>query len=254
MSFVRPRSNTLLSPDAKRELIRAYYRDYRDWAGKDPKVLNRKIDRQAFAGLTERIGEIVLEAAVEMADHSGPVNQFLADNPLPPSLSGLLPDDFRAYALALNALKQWVAAEQAAMDRYLLGGTARDQCRAAADVCILSGEHLRDCTVELHHPVRDGRLPLPISKQAHAKLEGQATGSTDPIRNTLLEIKRRGRHSWVQLRRACQELTGIPVQFSTKQIRASSLSFARAAAEATSRSFSEILAWLEENDLGSSGE
>lgn len=38
-----------------------------------------------------------------------------------------------------NALKQWVAAESAATDRYLLGGTARKQCRKMADHCLGSG-------------------------------------------------------------------------------------------------------------------
>jgi len=119
----------------------------------------------------------------------------------------------------MNALKQWVSAEQAATDRYLLGGTARVECRAAAECCVISAVPLTPSTLELHHPARDGRPPIPVSKEAHDRLEGQVYGPTEQtLRGTLLRIKRKGTRSWVQLRRGCQDLQGLPVQHSTPKV------------------------------------
>ena len=49
-----------------------------------------------------------------------------------------------------------MAAEQAATDRYLLGGKAGKDCRAAATTCVVTAKSLDGGKVELH-PVRDGR-------------------------------------------------------------------------------------------------
>ena len=69
------------------------------------------------------------------------MRDFLADNPLPDGMAPLLPDSFRAFCLALNSLKQWVAKEQAATDRYLLGGVSRQLSDASA-TCLVTGEAL----------------------------------------------------------------------------------------------------------------
>jgi hypothetical protein len=144
------------------------YGEYRVWATEDPSRLNRKVPREAFDDLLNRVGELLLEQASILAATPGPIRKFVDHNPLPPSLEGKLPDEFRAFTLALNALKQWVVAEQAATDRYLLGGSPRTECRAAADVCIVSGVPLAEGVVELHHPVCYGCPPIPVSKHAHA--------------------------------------------------------------------------------------
>ncbi|QRK07185.1 hypothetical protein JQX13_45265 [Archangium violaceum] len=181
----------------------------------------------------------------------GPVREFLEQNPLPPSLEGKLPDEFRAFTLALNALKQWVAAEQAATDRYLLGRNADTECLAAADVCIVSGASLADGVVELHHPVRDGRPPIPVSKGGHAQLEGQvSTPRDDSARSVLLELKRQANRSWVNLRWGCLDLLGEPVEHSTPRVAASSRTFARKAAAATGMSYRELVSWLDDSGLG----
>ena len=104
-----------------RTLLERYYGEYRAWAAEDPSQLNRKVPREAFDELLNRAGALLLEQAAVLATTPGPVREFLEQNPLPLSLAGKLPDEFRAFTLALNALKQWVAAEQAATDRYLLG-------------------------------------------------------------------------------------------------------------------------------------
>jgi hypothetical protein len=251
MSFIRPQPSAKLTISEKRQLLHAYYAEYREWAKRDPAILKQKLPRDAFAHLLDRIGELLLHEATVMASQPGAISQFLGNSPLPSSLTGRLPNEFRVFCLAVNALKQWAAAEQAATDRYLLGGTARAQCRAAADSCILSGEPLTPSTLELHHPARDGRPPIPVSKQAHAQLEGQVSGrNEETLRGTLLAIKRKGARSWVQLRRGCQDLLGLTAQHSTPKVAASSRTFARQAANATSKNYQELLGWLDEHSLG----
>lgn len=135
-------------------------------------MLNRKAPREAFGDFIDRLGDILLAESARLAESTGPVRDFLEANPLPSALSDRLPAEFRVFCLALNSLKQWVAAEQAATDRYLLGGNARKLCRKAADTCVITGHALED-VCELHHPVRDGRPPIPISKAGHAEIEGE---------------------------------------------------------------------------------
>jgi hypothetical protein len=175
MKYRRPRPDSRLTKAARQELLRAYFDEYRRMAQQQPEALNRKIAREAFAAVLDRIGGLLLEAAAQLAQEPGPVRKFLDANPIPEALHGRLPDDFRAFCLALNALKQWVSAEQAATDRYVLGGTARDECRAASTECVLSGVALEPRDTELHHPLRDGRPPVPVSKRAHALIEGQVS-------------------------------------------------------------------------------
>ncbi|WP_420130127.1 hypothetical protein [Longimicrobium sp.] len=140
-------------------MLREYCDEYARLGASEPDVLNRKVPREHFRKLLGPVGALVQQEAARMARDTGPVRDFLDHNPLPPSLQGKLPDDFQAFCLALNALRQWVIAEQAATDRYLLGGTARAACRAAAERCLVSGERLQRDRLELHHPVRDGRPP-----------------------------------------------------------------------------------------------
>jgi hypothetical protein len=163
------------SKPSKREreaLLQDYWNFYSERTKIDPSALNRKIPREAFTDLLNELGTLISDRANELASHPGVVRQFLDANPLPPSLAHRLPDDFRVFCLALNALKQWVAAEQAATDRYLLGGSARRECLESGDVCLVTGDLLGE-KVELHHPVRDGRPPVPLSVEGHHKLEGQ---------------------------------------------------------------------------------
>ena len=179
------------------------------------------------------------------------MRDFLVANPVPDCLTGHLSDEFRAFCLLLNALKQWVNAEQAATDRFLLGGKSREECRGAALRCVVSGENLSNSEVELHHPVRDGRPPIPLSKQYHAQIEGQISGTANSdVRSVLLKVKRQGSRSWIQLRRGCMDLVGRPVKHSTPKVAATSRTFARKAVEASGLTFDEILNWLNQHDLG----
>ncbi|RKH51114.1 hypothetical protein D7X55_20450 [Corallococcus sp. AB049A] len=201
--------------------------------------------------MLDQVGALLLQQSAVLATTPGPIREFLDRNPLPPSLEGRLPDEFRAFALALNALKQWVAAEQAATDRYLLGGNARIECRAAGDVCIVSGAPLADEVVELHHPVRDGRPPIPLSKEGHDRIEGQVSASHDDrVWSVLRELKQQASRSWIHLRRGCLDLLNLPVEHSTPSVAASSKTFARNAAKATGMSYQELIAWLDDSGLG----
>jgi hypothetical protein len=119
-----------------------------------------------------RIGELLLTESAKLAASKGPIRAFLDGNSLPPSMEKSLPDDFRVFCLALNSLKQWTSAEQAATDRYLLGGSARILCREAVKTCLVTGSAL-DKYSELHHPLRDGRPPILLSKKGHCSLEDQ---------------------------------------------------------------------------------
>lgn len=149
------------------------------------------------------------------------------------------------YCLALNALKQWVSAEQAATDRFLLGVTARELCRSATSKCIVTGEPLGS-DLELHHPVRDGRPPLPLSKHGHDMVEGQLPASSaDPVEAALISLKREGNRSWAMLRRGCLDLLGRPEPVTSSNTAASARTFARKAAAISNLTYAELLSWLD---------
>jgi hypothetical protein len=156
-----------------------------------------------------------------------------------------LPDDFRVFCLALNSLKQWVGAEQSATDRYLLGGGARELCREASETCLISGGVLGRDT-ELHHPVRDGRPPIPLSKKGHASIEGQVPSvGDDPIGQTLWALRRETNQSWAQLRRGCLDFLGQPVQGPSKTSAAGARAFAKKASIAAGVEYQQILEWMD---------
>jgi len=174
MPYKRPTSPLKLSKQEKLKLLQEYVRHYRELSSKDKNVLNRKLSRESFSHILDRVGEMLLAETARLATSQGPIRTFLEENPLPRSLEKMLPDNFRVFCLALNSLKQWVAAEQAATDRYLLGGKARELCREAIKTCLVTDGEL-SLDAELHHPVRDGRPPILLSKKGHASIEGQLT-------------------------------------------------------------------------------
>lgn len=142
MPYERPRSSRPITKSEKLLLLKEYAREYESIAKSDPSALNRKISREAFGEVLDAIGAPLNEKASSLAGSPGPVRDFLDSNPVPGKTAQFLPDSVRAFCLALNALKQWVVAEQAAMDRFLLGSQARELCRAAFDHCLITSEEL----------------------------------------------------------------------------------------------------------------
>lgn len=250
MPFQRPHSAHTLTRDERAALILDYLNHYRDVAKIDPGALNRKVAREAFDNLLNQIGSLLLERSVALASEPGPVRDFLIENPLPKPLEGLLPDEFRVFCLSLNALKQWLSAEQAAADRYLLGGKAREECRQAVTTCLVTGDLLDSVKVEFHHPVRDGRPPIPLSKQGHERIEGQlGSPINDSTQGKIYSIRKRMNRSWVHLRKGCLTMLGIETSFSTSNVAASAKAFARKVSQETGLTPEQILAWLDMNSL-----
>lgn len=249
MAYQRPTNRSPLSKSEKLELLRDYVQHYRELAAADSTVLNQKVRREAFADLLDGLGEMLLTESARLAESEGPVRAFLDANPLPAAMAERLPAEFRVFCLALNSLKQWVAAEQAATDRYLLGGAARDLCRKAADTCLVTGGALASDS-ELHHPVRDGRPPIPLSKEGHASIEGQLPlVDDDPIGQALLPLRREMNRSWAHLRRGCLDLLGRPEPWPSRASAASARAFARKAGSAAGVGYEQILEWMDSKGL-----
>ncbi len=171
MAYKRTKSEVQLTPAEKKRLLDDYLVFYQALARIDQANLNKKAPREAFATVIDAIGEMLMQKSTDMAKGDVVIQRFLEETPLPPDLAKLLPDEFRVFCLMLNALKQWVSAEQQATDRYLLGGTARDTLRKLTDECMVTGDKIGP-DGELHHPVRDGRPPILLSKEGHSLIEG----------------------------------------------------------------------------------
>jgi hypothetical protein len=250
MAYKRPTNRTPLSNAEKLNLLKDYMQHYRQLTASDVTVLNRKVPRGAFGDLLDRLGEMLLTESVKLTEAMGPVRTFLDANPLPPAMAERLPDNFRVFCLALNSIKQWIAAEQSATDRYLLGGAARELCREAAKTCLVTGSALGQDS-ELHHPVRDGRPPILLSKNGHALIEDQlASVGDDSIGRSLWALKREGNRSWLQLRRGCLDLLGRPEPWPSKASAAGARVFAKKAATAADVGYEQILEWMDNKGLG----
>jgi hypothetical protein len=259
-----------LTKDEKVDLVRTYYQCYAELASCDgtKAELNLKVPRAAFADVLDEIGTLLLQRSSDLATHEGPVKEFLDTHIPPGDLLKLLPDEFRAFCLTLNALKQWLSAEQLATDRYLLGGTARQTLKEAASVCTITNKPLDLADLELHHPARDGRPPIPVSKAAHKVIENQVTVAeprndrtavpADPVEMTnvvsaeqsLKVLKRSRTWSWVMLRRGCLDLLGQDAGHSTPAVGATSRTFARQAVATTGRDLRWILSFLDQSAYG----
>lgn len=250
MTYKRYKSDTSLSKPEKVCLVSDYVGFYEGVIQEDGlDALNVKIPREVFAPLLDQIGTLLNEQA--LADsQGGAVKEFLDANPLPPNMAELLPDDFRAFSLMLNALKQWVVAESAYTDRYLLGGTARQTCRAAVTTCIVTGEELGE-DAELHHPLRDGRPPILLSKRGHVLVEqrhqagSQGGNPEDATWARICELKKTKNQSWIQLREGC-----AAVDSGSTAGRAGAKSFANVVIRETGLTTIEIIAKLDARGLG----
>jgi hypothetical protein len=245
MTYVRPTNSARLTVDEKAELLTQYGKVYQDLAQTNPAALNRKLPRSALAESLDRIGAVILDEAHALAASNPEVRRFLDENPLPEGMDALLPDDVRAFALLVNGLKQFLSTEQAAIDKYALGAGARSRCRKMLTHCPVTGEALSG-SVELHHPVRDGRPPIPVSRNGQRILEQQtaATEEEDAVGAMLREIKKPN-DTWPMLRRGCLLLSGEAPEGGTSNGNAAAKSFARRALAKTELTVDDLLGWLD---------
>lgn len=253
MSYTRPVNPNPVTPDEKPQLISdhvAYYEKIALLATErgDYSELNVKLPKVAAEVLLSDVGALLNQAALKAAK-TGQVKDFLDRNPLPDSMKSHLPDEFRAFCLLLNSLKQWVSAESLSTDRYLLGGTGRDKLRAASSHCMITGSPLDK--VELHHAVRDGRPPIPLSPEGHRQVEESNAGTTDvPLILTLRELKSERTWSWKMLRDGCMSQLGEHIESRSKNALNTSRTFAKKAQIRTGLSFEQLLESLDESGLG----
>ncbi|WP_413406686.1 hypothetical protein [Paenibacillus amylolyticus] len=207
MGYQRYKLENNLTKTQKKKLLSEYivfYRGFIEEHGLD--VLNVKIPREVFASILDDIGALLNEHAIRLSSEEGEVKKFLEANPLPSNMEKLIPDEFRTFSLLLNALKQWVSTESAATDKYLLGGKARQICQEAVDRCLVTGDELGE-NAELHHPLRDGRPPILLSKVGHDLIEqnyqkndNEFINECDVVWNKVKQIRNQQNQSWIQLR------------------------------------------------------
>jgi len=143
MAYQRYKSSVSLTKAKKVTLMSEYISHYSKLIQEHGnEVMNVKIPREVFTDFLDNIGSTMNEYVEKMVNENDTIKEFLEANPLPPHMSDLLSNEFRVFSLMLNALKQWVSAESAYTDRYLLGGTARQTCKEATDKCIVTGDEL----------------------------------------------------------------------------------------------------------------
>ena len=255
MTFVRPTNQTPMTPEEKQDFVREYLALYQQKAQlaverNDFSELNVKLPRSAAREFLSEIGVLLLKASRNSLSGQSEIRTFLARNGLPNSFQGRLPDEFRAYCLLLNALKQWVSAESAATDRWLLGGKAREKLRSATDSCLVTGKPLGG-EFELHHTVRDGRPPIPLSGIGHKQIETATDDNPDdPMMVKLRPIRSKGNHSWKALRDGCLSHMGESIDTRTKKSLGGARAFASKAQKTTDKNCEELIEWLDENQLG----
>lgn len=239
--YKRYENKNKLNKDQKIKLLEEYNQYYENIKNsKGIENLNIKIPRELFENILDKIGTILIEEANHLSKKSS-VKDFLDNNPLPENMAKLLPYDFRAFCLMLNALKQWVSAESLATDRYLLGGTARTTLKEAAKKCIITNEALTK-DAELHHPMRDGRPPILISKKGHDLIEHQLgiSDNDDPIWSKIKSLKKDKHMSWTQLREGCNAII-----CHTMNYRTGAKSFANTIIRETGLNAEEIIQLLD---------
>lgn len=246
MAYIRPQPKQRISKEERKQLLQEYYLHYKELIhDQGIEALNLKIPREVFSSVLDEVGVLLQERAAQLLSENEAVRQFLEKTPVPPSMASQLPEDFRVFALFLNALKQWVSAESAATDRFLLGGNARKECREVTNICLVTGKEIGD-DGELHHPVRDGRPPIFLSREGHNIIEygqkkrGESQQVDDPVWQIICKRRSKSKQSWQQLKEGCRHLI-TPESFC----RSNAKSFANKVVEETGLSPKEILTLIE---------
>jgi hypothetical protein len=77
MTFTRPVNSNALSKEKKLALLKDYVSHYEQEAALDSTTLNRKVPRETFSELLDRIGSLLLQESRRMATEPGAVYEFL---------------------------------------------------------------------------------------------------------------------------------------------------------------------------------
>jgi hypothetical protein len=244
MSFKSIPSIKKLKQNDKKAVMTDYLLYYEKLYNENEDLLNIKIEREIFKKVIDKIENIIFEEAKFLLIDNQEIQTFLANNPIPPMLVEYLSDEFRVYSLLLNSLKQWITKESSRTDHFLLGSKARKICRAASSNCIVTRGELGE-NPELHHPIRDGRPPILLSKEGHELVEKnfRERKSSRPKLNkkdadmiAIIErLKKEKNQSWVQLREGLSE---------SDNCRESAKSFAKKVIRETGLSKDEIIGLL----------
>jgi hypothetical protein len=105
--------------------------------------------------------------------------------------------------------------------------------------------------IELHHAVRDGRPPIPLSPEGHRIIEESNNGAAEaPHLKALRALKAEGTWSWKMLRDGCNSQLGTDVILRAKSSLSSARSYAVKARTITGLSFEQLIELLDENELG----
>lgn len=251
--YQRYKATQKFEGDNRRKALQAYISHYAGIATTSPDLMNQKLPRNTFGRVLDEIGELLQRRAKELAASDPGMIEFLEKNAVPPCLGDELTREVRAFSLLLNSLKQWTAAEQSAMDRFLISGGVREELRDLAENCPIAPESFVKRKLELHHPVRDGRPPIPLSKQGHETIEGiVAIDPNDQAAKQLVAHRKKSprSYSWRSLRFGClMELcqSTYDKTISRHRTARSVLAWVK---NSTSLSTEAILDILERYDLG----
>ena len=237
----------------RRKALQEYLDHYAGIAATSPGLMNQKLPRKTFEKVLDEVGALLQLRARELAASDPDMMRFLERNILPACLGNALTPEVRAFSLLLNSLKQWTAAEQSAIDRFLISGNVRDELKNLAQSCPIAPESFDKKKTELHHPVRDGRPPIPLSKKGHETVEGiVAIEPNDQSAKQLVAHRKESSrtYSWRSLRFGClMELGQSAYDKSISRHRTARSSIARVKKE-TSLSTEAILEILERYELG----
>ncbi len=237
----------------RRQALQKYLDHYAGIAATSPGLMNQKLPRKVFEKVLDEIGALLQQRARELAASDPDMIKFLERNTLPPCLGAELTPEVRAFSLLLNSLKQWTVAEQSAMDRFLISGGVREELRDLAQSCPIAPESFVKGQVELHHPVRDGRPPIPLSKKGHETVEGiVAIDPNDRVAKQLIAHRKETSrtYSWRSLRLGCLMELGQSSYDKTVSRHKTARSNVAWVKKETSLSAETILETLERYELG----
>lgn len=250
--YRRYRVSGKIKGEAKKTALADYIRHYTEIARTNPALLNQKIPKRVSEAVLNEVGSLLQRYARELSTNEGPLKEFLDRNPVPVCLGRELTDEIRVFSLVLHALRQWATGEALAMDRLLISGNVRKDLKELFTICPVAPDDTDTSKVELHHPVRDGRPPIPLSKRGHDTVEGLLVLEDGDRAGAALVALRRdyGPISWKRLRVGCMALIENPPEGFADSYLANARSWARKAKKITKLEETPILAFLDRYELG----